>query len=149
MEKNLTEQLIINSKTNSEQLSETSDISLRYSAIEYRGEQIEFILSPDGRQVFAHWRDKKIDLGLDNIYYKEDMCKYVDRELDLISTFPKLPELQGAQLEWFNNNGYRDIRLKYKGRLIKVYLVMSQDIDVTLLISESVRLLQHSGLLEE
>ena len=143
------EQLTINSKTNSEQLSETSDISLRYSVIEYRGEQIEFILSPDGRQVFAHWRDKKIDLGLDNIYYKEDMCKYIDRELDLISTFPKFPELQGAQLEWFNNGGYRDIRLKYKGRIMKVFLITAGIVDETFLISESADILRRSGLLDE
>lgn len=133
----------------SETLSETSDISLRCSIIEYRGEQVEFILSPDGRQTFAHWRDRKIDLGLDNIYYKEDMCKYIDRELDLISTFPKFPELQGAQLEWFNNGGYRDIRLKYKGRIMKVFLITAGIIDETFLISESVNILHKSGLLDE
>lgn len=143
------EQLTVNSKMLSETLSEASDISLRYSAIEYRGEQIEFILSPDGRQAFAHWRDRKIDLGLDNIYYKEDMCKYIDRELDLISTFPKFPELQGAQLEWFNNGGYRDIRLKYKGRIMKVFLITAGIVDETFLISESADILRRSGLLDE
>lgn len=143
------EQLTVNSKMLSETLSETSDISLRYSTIEYRGEQVEFILSPDGRQAFAHWRDRKIDLGLDNIYYKEDMCKYIDRELDLISTFPKFPELQGAQLEWFNNGGYRDIRLKYKGRIMKVFLITAGIVDETFLISESADILRRSGLLDE
>lgn len=133
----------------SETLSETSDISLRYNTIEYRGERVEFILSPDGRQAFAHWRDRKIDLGLDNIYYKEDMCKYIDRELDLISTFPKFPELQGAQLEWFNNSGYRDIRLKYKGRIMKVFLITAGVVDETFLISESADILRRSGLLDE
>ena len=143
------EQLTVNSKMLSETLSETSDISLRYSTIEYRGERVEFILSPDGRQAFAHWRDRKIDLGLDNIYYKEDMCKYIDRELDLISTFPKFPELQGAQLEWFNNGGFRDIRLKYKGRLMKVFLITAGIVDETFLISESADILRRSGLLDE
>lgn len=143
------EQLTVNSKMLSETLSETSDISLRYSTIEYRGERVEFILSPDGRQAFAHWRDRKIDLGLDNIYYKEDMCKYIDRELDLISTFPKFPELQGAQLEWFNNGGYRDIRLKYKGRIMKVFLITAGIVDETFLISESADILRRSGLLDE
>ena len=143
------EQLTVNSKTLSETLSETSDISLSYSTIEYRGERVEFILSPDGRQAFAHWRDRKIDLGLDNIYYKEDMCKYIDRELDLISTFPKFPELQGAQLEWFNNGGYRDIRLKYKGRIMKVFLITTGIVDETFLISESADILRRSGLLDE
>ena len=72
MEKNPTDLLITNSLTNSEQLSETSNVSIRYSTIKYRDQTIEFILNPDGHQVFAKWKDKKIDLGLDNIYYKED-----------------------------------------------------------------------------
>lgn len=135
--------------TNSEQLSEISNVSIRYSTIEYRGQTIEFILNPDGHQVFAKWKDKKIDLGLDNIYYKEDMCRFVDRTLDLITTFPKSPELQGAQLEWFNNNGYRDIRLKYKGRVLKIFLIINNNINKTFLISESEKLLRNSGLLEE
>ena len=149
MEKNPTDLLITNSLTNSEQLSETSNVSIRYSTIEYRGQTIEFILNPDGHQVFAKWKDKKIDLGLDNIYYKEDMCRFVDRTLDLITTFPKSPELQGAQLEWFNNNGYRDIRLKYKGRVLKIFLIINNNINKTFLISESEKLLRNSGLLEE
>ncbi len=140
--------LTTNSLTNSEQLSETSNISIRYSTIEYRGQTIEFILNPDGHQVFAKWRDQQIDLGLDNIYYKEDMCRFVDRELDLITTFPKSPELQGAQLEWFNNSGYRDVRLKYKGRVLKIFLVIG-NVNETFLISESEKLLRNSGLLEE
>ncbi len=106
-------------------------------------------MNPDGHQVFAEWRGKQIDLGLDNIYYKEDMRKFVDRELDLITTFPKFPELQGAQLEWFNNNGYRDIRLKYKGRIMKVFLITTGTIDETFLISESADILRRSGLLDE
>lgn len=143
------EQLIINSKTNCDQLSETSKISIRHSIIEYRGETIEFILDPDGHQVFAKWQDQQIDLGLDNIYYKEDMCRFIDRKLDLITTFPKSPELQGAQLEWFNNEGYRDVRLKYKGRVLKIFLTISNNINETSLISESERILLMSGLLEE
>jgi len=77
------------------------------------------------------------------------MCRFVDRELDLITTFPKSPELQGAQMEWFNNNGYRDIRLKYKGRVLKIFLIINNNINKTFLISESEKLLRNSGLLEE
>ena len=134
---------------NCDQLSETSKISIRHSIIKYRGETIEFILDPDGHQVFAKWQDQQIDLGLDNIYYKEDMCRFIDRKLDLITTFPKSPEFQGAQLEWFNNEGYRDVRLKYKGRVLKIFLTISNNINEPSLISESERILLMSGLLEE
>lgn len=133
---------------NSEQSSEISRISIRHSVIEYRGQTIEFILNPDGHQVFAKWREQQIDLGLDNIYYKEDMCRFVDRTLDLITTFPKSPELQGAKLEYFCNGGNRDIRLSYKGRILKVFLVAGS-VNETLLISESEKILINSGLLEE
>jgi hypothetical protein len=133
---------------NSEQLSETSRISIRHSVIEYRDQTIEFILNPDGHQVFAKWRDQQIDLGLDNIYYKEDMCRFVDRVLDLITTFPKSPELQGAKLEYFRNGDYRDIRLSYKGRILKVFLVAGE-VNEIYLISESEKILINSGLLEE
>ena len=134
---------------NCDQLSEPSKISIRHSIIEYRGETVEFILDPDGHQVFAKWQDQQIDLGLDNIYYKEDMCRFIDRKLDLITTFPKSPEFQGAQLEWFNNEGYRDVRLKYRGRVLKIFLTISNNINETSLISESERILLMSGLLEE
>ena len=139
--------LIVSSMTNSEQSSETSNISIRYSTIEYRGETINFILDPSGHQVFAEWRGQKLDLGLDNIYYKEDACKFIDRQLDLITTFPKFPELQGAQLEYFNNAGFRDIRLKYKGRIIKIFLVVDK-INEDILINEAINLLIKSNLLE-
>ena len=52
---------------------------IRYDTIEYRGEEINFLSSVDGVQCFAQWRGKLVDLGLNNIYYKEDMCKFVDR----------------------------------------------------------------------
>ena len=77
------------------------------------------------------------------------MCRFIDRKLDLITTFPKSPEFQGAQLEWFNNEGYRDVRLKYKGRVLKIFLTISNNINETSLISESERILLMSGLLEE
>ena len=77
------------------------------------------------------------------------MCRFIDRQLDLITTFPKSPEFQGAQLEWFNNNGYRDICLKYKGRVIKIFLVVdSAKVDETLIITESQNILIKSGLLD-
>jgi hypothetical protein len=83
-----------------------------------------------------------------NLHYKEDMCRVVDRQLDLITSFLDQPELSGAKLEYFRNGDFRDIRLSYRGRVLKVFLVAGK-VNETLLISESERILRHSGLLEE
>jgi hypothetical protein len=76
------------------------------------------------------------------------MCRYVDRKLDLITDFRNSPNFAGAKLEYFHNGDYRDIRLTYKGRTLKVFLVAG-DVDETLLISESEKILKYSGLIEE
>ena len=121
---------------------------VRYDTIEYRGETINFLSEPMGVQCFAQWRGKLIDLGLNNIYYKEDMCKFVDHELDLITDFRNCPDFAGAKLEYFHNGDFRDIRLCYKGRILKVFLVAGP-INETFLISESEKMLRKSGLLDE
>jgi hypothetical protein len=121
---------------------------VRYDTIEYRGETINFLSDPMGVQCFAQWRGKLVDLGLNNIYHKEDMCKYVDRELDLITDFRDCPDFAGAKLEYFHNGDFRDIRLCYKGRILKVFLVAGP-VNETFLISESEKMLRKSGLLGE
>jgi hypothetical protein len=121
---------------------------VRYDTIEYRGETINFLSSVDGVQCFAQWNNQLIDLGLNNIYYKEDMCKYIDRKLDLITDFRNCPNFVGAKLEYFHNGDFRDIRLLYKGRVLKIFLVAGP-VNETLLISESERILRSSGLLDE
>ena len=138
----------------SEKLYEISDeakqlgLVIRYDTIEYRGEEINFLSSVDGVQCFAQWNTQLVDLGLNNIYYKEDMCKFIDRKLDLITDFRNCRDFVGAKLEYFHNGDYRDIRLVYKGRLIKVFLVAGP-VNEILLISESERILRSSGLLDE
>ena len=121
---------------------------IRYDTVEYRGETINFLSDPMGVQCFAQWRGKLVDLGLNNLYYREDMCKYVDRTLDLITDFRNCPDFAGAKLEYFHNGDYRDIRLVYKGRLIKCFLVAGPVNEIQL-ISESERSLRSSGLLDE
>lgn len=121
---------------------------IRYDTIEYRGEEVNFLSSVEGVQCFAQWRGKLIDLGLNNLYYKEDMCKFIDRTLDLITDFRNCPDFVGAKLEYFHNGGFRDIRLVYKGRVLKVFLVAGE-VSETFLISESERILRSSGLLDE
>ena len=139
---------------NSEQSFEISKeardqgLVVRYDTIEYRGEEVNFLSDPMGTQCFAQWRGKLWDLGLSNIYYKEDMCRVVDRELDLITDFRNCPDFAGAKLEYFRNGDFRDIRLCYKGRILKVFLVAGP-VNETFLISESERILRSSGLLIE
>jgi hypothetical protein len=154
MESNLTELSITRSKTSSGQLFEISEeakakgLVIRYGSIKYRGHEINFIADVCGEHCAAMCEGHFVDLGLNNIRYKEDMCKWVDRYLDLITEFRDYPNFAGAKLEWFNNSGYRDIRLSYKGRILKVFLVAGE-VNETFLISESMKILTTSGLLEE
>lgn len=140
----------MNSELSFEISKEAQDAGLiiRYDTIHYRGEEVNFVSDVSGVQCFAQWHGELIDLGENNIYYKEDMCKFIDRKLDLITTFHNCPNFAGAKLEYFNNGGYRDIRLSYKGRILKVFLVASY-VNETFLISESEKILINSGLLED
>lgn len=129
---------------------EARDLGLvvRYDTIEYRGETVNFLSEPMGVQCFAQWRGKLWDLGLNNVYYKEDMCRVIDRELDLITDFRNCPDFVGAKLEYFHNGDFRDIRLCYRGRILRVFLVAGP-VNETFLISESEKILRRSGLLDE
>ena len=126
--------------TSSEQLSEVCKFPVRYDTISYRGYEINFLSDPTGLHCAGQWEGEIVDLGLSNIYYKEDMCKYIDRELDLITDFRDCPNFVGAKLEYFHNGDYRDIRLVYRGRILKVFLVAGS-IDETFVISESINIL--------
>ena len=146
------ETLIANSMTNLETSCEACNsdnfgLVIKYDSIEYRGQEVEILSDPSGNQCFAKWNNELIDLGLNNIYYKEDICRFIDRRLDLITEFRDSPDFAGAKLEYFNNGGYRDIRLLYKGRLIKVFLVAGS-VNEIWVISEATKILLNSGLLE-
>ena len=146
--------LITTSQIASETLSPISDeakqlgLVIRYDEIEYRDQIVKFLSDPSGVQCFAQWRGKLIDLGLNNIYYKEDACRYIDRELDLITDFRDCPNFVGAKLEYFHNGDFRDIRLSFRGRVLKVFLVAGELNEISV-ISESKRILRSSGLLDE
>ena len=121
---------------------------VRYDTIEYRGETVNFVSDPMGTWCCAQWKGKLIDLGLNNLYYKEDMCRVIDRELDLITEFRNCPDFVGAKLEYFHNGDFRDIRLVYKDRILKIFLVAGE-VNETWIISESERILRTSGLLDK
>jgi hypothetical protein len=139
-----------NSEPSFEICKEATDAGLvvRYDTIEYRGESVNILSDPSGVECWAQWKGKLINLGLNNLHYKEDICRFIDRELDLITDFRNCPNFVGAKLEYFHNGDFRDIRLTYKGRILKVFLV-SGKVNETFLISESERILRTSGLLEE
>ena len=121
---------------------------VRYDTIQYRGQEVNFLSDPAGDQCFANWRNQLIDLGLHNRTYKEDVCRIIDRELDLITEFRNCPDFAGAKLEYFHNGDFRDIRLVYKSRTIKVFLVAGEA-NETWIISESERILRTPGLLTD
>lgn len=146
------DQLAANSKTSLEPLFEISKeareqgLVIRYDTIEYRGELVNFLSDVSGVQCFAQWNGELIDLGLNNLYYKEDMCRVIDSRLDLITTFRNYPDFAGAKLEYFHNGNYRDIKLSYKGRLLKIFLVAGK-VNETSVISEAIKILQKIVLL--
>lgn len=121
---------------------------VRYDTIKYRDQEINFLSDPSGVQCFAQWNNQLINLGLNNIYYKEDVCKFIDRQLDLITDFQNCPNFVGAKLEYFHNGDYRDIRLSYQGRILKIFLVAGV-VNETWIVSESKKILLNSGLLTE
>lgn len=145
---------IVSLMTNSSQSFEISKEAeeagyvVRYDAISYRGQEIYFLSDVSGSQCVAQWRGQLIDLGMFNHYYREDMCRFVDYTLDFITDFRNCSDFVGAKLEWFRNGDYRDIRLSYKGRVLKVFVVAAE-INETWLISESEKILRNSGLLEK
>ena len=135
----------------SEKLLETCNsegLVIRYDTITYRDQEVTILSDPSGIQRFAKWNNELVDLGLNNVYYKEDICKYIDRKLDLITDFRNYPNFVGAKLEYFHNGDYRDIRLLYKGRTVKVFLVAAEVNEIAI-ISEAVKILNNSGLLED
>lgn len=143
------DRLIPSSTMSSEILSDHSDpkgLVVRYDTIEYRGFTIDFLSDPAGVQCFGKCNSWLVDLGLNNIYYKEDMCRFIDRQLDLITDFRDSPNFVGAKLEYFHNGDYRDVRLSYQGRILKIFLVAGP-VNETWLISESKKIMINSGLI--
>jgi hypothetical protein len=128
--------------------AEKAGYILRYDTISYRGQEINFLSDVSGVQCVAQWNGQLVDLGICNIYYREDMCRFIDKKLDLITDFRDCTNFDGAQLEWFHNGDHRDIKLSYKGRILKVFLVAGA-VDEIQLISEAKKILLSSVLLED
>ena len=46
----------------------------------------------------------------------------IDDHLDTITRFSESPELYGSKLTRFQNGSFSDIKLIYRGRILKVYI---------------------------
>lgn len=88
----------------------------------YRGISVDFYEDCLGHQVVTMWKDKVIEFGVYNTVYQDDMKLIIDDHLDTITRFKDQLELYGSKLTWFQNGSFRDIKLVYKGRLLKVYI---------------------------
>ena len=122
------------------QVSNTDNEQLVADHMDYRGYSVDFYRDTYGKQLYAYFDQNRIDFGTDNTQYKDDYKKLVDNKLDTISRFPKSPQFNGARLTWFDNGGFRDIKLIHWNRILKVWLVANPgEIRTDILIFESER----------
>lgn len=93
----------------------------------YRGITVDFYEDCLGHQVVTMWKDKVIEFGEYNTVYQDDMKLIIDDHLDTITRFSENPNLQGSKLTWFQNGDFRDIKLVYRGRILKVYYKVDEN----------------------
>lgn len=87
----------------------------------YRGITVNFYEDCIGHQVVTMWKDKVIEFGVYNTVYQDDMKMIIDDHLDTITRFSEYPEFHGSKLTWFQNGSFSDVKLLYRGRILKVY----------------------------
>ena len=88
----------------------------------YRGITVDCYEDCIGHQVVFPWRGKVIELGEYNTVYQDDIRLILDDYLDTITRFSEYPELYGSKLTRFQNGSFSDIKLVYRGRILKVYI---------------------------
>jgi hypothetical protein len=142
--------LAVSLPTNLDQSLQISNSELQVAdTLTYRGITVEFFQDPMGSQIWTYWRNKPIGFGTDNWNYKDDMKAIIDDSLDTITRFDQFQDLAGAKLTWFQNGKYRDIKLTYCGRLLKVFLVADESrVNTDQLISDCVNIIQKVGIEE-
>lgn len=109
--------------------------------LEYRGFRVLFYEDISGHQLIAVWENKIYEFGVYNTQAREDMKLIIDDHLDTITRFEEQPAFYGAKLERFQNAGFWDIRLWYRGRLLGVWpdpvdLMRIEDQAVELILDE-------------
>ena len=88
----------------------------------YRGITVDCYEDCIGHQVVFPWKGKVIELGSYNTVYQDDIKMIIDDHLDTITRFSEYPELYGSKLTRFQNGSFSDIKLIYRGRILKVYI---------------------------
>ncbi len=112
-----------------DRVTENSEELKIVDSLDYRGFHVDFYDDDPGQQVYTNWEGRTVGFGAFNLQYKEDMKCLIDEKLDLITRFPELENIHGAKLSWFyNGNGYQDIGLYYRSRLIRVFLVKDKEL---------------------
>ena len=141
--------LAVNLPTNLDQSLQISSSELQVAdTLDYRGIKVNFHQDPIGNQVWTYWGGKPLGFGADNWNYKDDMKVLIDDHLDTITRFDQFQEIAGAKLTWFQNGSYRDIKLTYQGRLLKIFLVADESrIQLDQLINESVSIINRIGII--
>ncbi len=123
----------------SEKLSKTSNLETNLKQIHlseswvpldsmtYRGIAVNFYEDCIGHQVVTMWKDKVIEFGVYNTVYQDDMKMIIDDHLDTITRFSEYPEFHGSKLTWFQNGSFSDVKLLYRGRILKVYTNVTEN----------------------
>lgn len=92
--------------------------------ISYRGFEVPIYVDDPGQQFYCYWEGETLGFGSYNTNYEDDLRYIIDQKLDTIHYFDG--PFFGAKLEWFDNGGYRDIRLLWRQRIVRVFLVEDQ-----------------------
>jgi hypothetical protein len=104
-------------------LEALKNYGIQIDSFSYRGIEVGFYEDALGHQITAIWENKLFQFGVYNTSYRDDMKLIIDDYLDTVTRFEDYPELYGSKLAYFQNSGFRDLRLSYRGRILKVYLL--------------------------
>lgn len=115
-----------NSETNLKQIH-LSESWIPLDSMTYRGITVNFYEDCIGHQVVTMWKDKVIEFGVYNTVYQDDMKMIIDDHLDTITRFSEYPEFHGSKLTWFQNGSFSDVKLLYRGRILKVYTNVNEN----------------------
>ena len=92
--------------------------------IVYRGITINFSQDPEFLQLIAEFNGTKLPLGYASGNYREDVEHVIDLQLDTICQFEDMTPY--ARLLFFDNYTNKDIKLVYRGRILKIYPIFDE-----------------------
>lgn len=123
-------------------ISDHSNESNFVETYTYRGISVDIYNDDFGQQFYCTLFGEEVGFGAFNLNYRDDLEYLIDEKLDVITRFPRSPKFHGSCLRWFDNGGHRDIKLTYRQRILKVFLVGDPDsINFEKLESESEKIL--------